>query len=262
MFGEAHRGGRSRVMRALLGACLVTLLSGCAANSVTTLLKASTQRDGIVPSGAVVQGELRGRAFEVGSVGFEVRAAADKQGPDIPDAAYLQLFDTQLRKAFAGAGLDNGALPAHRVDVAIEKLKLMPAKFLIGQRSLLRVRMEVAPPAGPILMRGQFESFVAPPTVMIMGGGYVVPVVLPFEGQEYVALSKLFPAVAVVIAATTQGLQQGKTLDEIRIYPKDIEAGTTIGPDLFLEKAPFGMTAMDYKDMRRVILEAKARGEQ
>jgi hypothetical protein len=249
-------------MRALLGACLVALLSACAANSVTTLLKASGQRDGVVPSGTVVQGELRGRAFEVGSVDFNVREPADKQGPDIPDGAYLRLFDTQLRKAFAGAGLDIGALPARHVDVAIEKLKLMPAKFLIGQRSLLRVRMEIAPLGGPVLMRGQFESFVAPPTVMIMSSGYVVPIVLPSEGQEYVALSKLFPAVAVVIAATTQGLQQGKTLDEIRIYPKDIEAGTTIGPDLFLEQAPFGMTEMNWKEMRRVISEAKVRGEQ
>jgi hypothetical protein len=69
----------------------------------------------------------------------------------------------------------------------------------------------------------------------------------------------MFPAVAVVIAATTQGLQRGRTLDQIRIYPKDIEAGTTISPDLFLDKAPFGMTAIDYKEMRRVIEAARAR---
>jgi hypothetical protein len=39
-------------------------------------------------------------------------------------------------------------------------------------------------------------------------------------------------------------------------------AGTTIGPDWFLEKALFGMTRMDYKELRWVISEAKARGEQ
>jgi hypothetical protein len=65
----------------------------------------------------------------------------------------------------------------------------------------------------------------------------------------------------VVIATTTQGLQQGKTLDEIKVYPEDIEAGNTISPGLFLENAPFGMTALDYAEIGRAVRAAKARGE-
>ena len=69
----------------------------------------------------------------------------------------------------------------------------------------------------------------------------------------------MFPAIAVVITATTQGLQQGKTLDQIKVYPKEIEAGTMISPDLFLKNAPFGITQMDYKEIKRAISTAQAR---
>ena len=75
---------------------VLVLLSGCATNSVTTLLKASKQTDAIMPSTSVVQDELKARAFEVGTVAFDLGKAADKRGPDIPDSAYLELLDTQL----------------------------------------------------------------------------------------------------------------------------------------------------------------------
>jgi hypothetical protein len=242
---------------------LLALLSGCASNSVTTLLEASKQTDAVVPGVSVIQTELKGRAFEVGTVAFDVRKAQDKHGPDIPDSAYLELFEEQLRKAFRGAELEKGAIPAHPVNVAIERLKLEPARFLIPGISVFRVRMEITSADGETLMRGQLQSFLSAPMVMVpAAGGVMVPVALPFEAQEYVALAKMFPAVAVVIAATTQGLQQGKTLDEIKVYPQDIEAGTMISPDLFLKNAPFGMTAMDYEEMGRVIRAARARGER
>jgi len=249
-------------MRTLHCAVLLVLLAGCASNSVTTLLKASKQTDPIMPSALVVQNELKGRAFEVGSVGFDVRKAADKQGPDIPDSAYLELFDLQLRRAFDGAGLGKGSMPAYLVNVAIERLKLKPSTFLISEASILRVRMEIARPEADILMRGQFQGFLAGRMTSIVGGGVIAPLALPAKGWEYVALAKLFPAVAVVITATTQGLQQGKTLDEIKVYPNDIDAGAMISPDLFLKNAPFGVTQMDPREIDRAIESAKTRGDR
>jgi len=245
-----------RTMRYVM---LLALLSGCASNSVTTLLKASKQTDAIVPSASVIQSELRGRAFEVGTVAFDVRKAGDKQGPDIPDSAYLELFDGQLSKAFRGAELGTGDMPAHPVDVAIERLKLKPATPLIAGTSIFRVRMEIPTPSGEVLMRGEFQSYLAAPTVIVFASGVVVPISLPCSGQEYVALAKMFPAVAVVIATTAQGLQQGKTLDAIKVYPEDIEAGNIISPDLFLKHAPFGLTQIDHKEIDRVVKDAKAR---
>jgi hypothetical protein len=97
---------------------------------------------------------------------------------------------------------------------------------------------------------------------MIYSSGFVFPVPVPYEGQEYVALAKMFPAVAAVIATTTQGLQQGKTLDQIKIYPSDIEAGGTIHPDVFLKKAPLGMTAMSQNEVRKAIQAAQACGDR
>ena len=246
-------------MRTLRCAALLVLLSGCATNSVTSLLKASNQTDAIMPSASVVQNELNGRAFEVGTVGFDVRKAEDKQGPGIPDSAYLELFESQLKKAFDGAGLEKGATPAYSVNVAIERLKLKPATFLIPDSSVFRVRMEIVRPGGENLVRGQFQSFLPPPSFIVIASGVMVPIALPTKGWEYVALAKMFPAVAIVITTTTQGLQQGKTLDEIKVYPKDIEAGTTISPDLFLKNAPFGVTQIKYNEIDKAIRAAKAR---
>ena len=254
----ASASGGALPCPALFCSALLVLLSGCASNSVTTLLKASKQTDAIMPSDSVVQGELKARAFEVGTVAFDLRKAADKHGPEIPDSAYLELLDAQLRKAFNGAELGKGAMPAYPVNVAIERLELKPAMFLIPEFSVLRVRMEIARPDAEILMRGQFQSFLSSPTVVVIASGVVAPIALPAKGWEYVALGKMVPAVAIVIAATTQGLQQGKTLDEIKVYPKEIEAGNLISPDLFLKNAPFGMTAIGYKEMDGVIRAAKA----
>jgi hypothetical protein len=252
------RGGRATASGALFCAATLVLLSGCASNSVTTLLKASNQTDAILPSASVVQNQLKARAFEVGTVGFDLRTAGDRQGPDIPDSAYLELLHAQLNKGFASAELGKGAMPAYRVNVAIERLQLKPARFPIPEASVLRVRMEIAPPDAEIVMRGQFQSFFSSPTVMVIVPGFVAPIGLPSKGWEYVALAKMFPAVAVVITTTTQGLQQGKTLEEIKVYPQDIEAGTMISPDLFLKNNPFGITQMNYKEIDRAIRTAQA----
>ena len=72
------------------------------------------------------------------------------------------------------------------------------------------------------------------------------------------ALGKIFPSVAAVIAATTQGLHQGKTLDRIKIDPKDIEAGTLIGPDLFLEHEAFGMKPITRREIDQAVQAARA----
>jgi hypothetical protein len=260
--GTADLSGNPAPLRTVRWVLLLALLSGCASNSVTTLLKASKQTDPIVPTSGVVQSELKGRAFEVGSIAFDLAKAEDKQGPDIPDSAYLELFGTTLRKAFDGASLGTGTAPACPVNVAIEQLKLNPARFPIAEMSVFRVRMEVTPAGGETLMRGQFQSYLSGPVILVpTGSGVMIPVALPFSHQQYVALAKMFPAMAVAIATTTQGLQQGNTLDEIKVYPEDIEAGNIISPGLFLKNAPFGMTQMDYAEIRRVIRAAKARGE-
>jgi len=56
-----------------------------------------------------------------------------------------------------------------------------------------------------------------------------------------------------VLTTTTQGLQQGKTLDQIKVYPQDIEAGNIISPDLFLKNSPFGITQISRSVIDSVI---------
>lgn len=61
-----------------------------------------------------------------------------------------------------------------------------------------------------------------------------------------VAISKMFPAMAVVITDTFEGLQQGKSLEEIKIYPNSMIVGGIIVPDMFLENNKYGMQPIDY----------------
>jgi len=254
------RGMRSPTAGALFCAALSVLLAGCATNSVTTLLKASKQTDPVVPSVSVVQQEFKGRAFDVGTVTFDVRRLEDRQEPGIPDSAFVELFESQLKKAFYLAGLGNGATPAHAVNVAIEELKLQPALLLIPTASSLRVRVQIVDADGTVLMRGELLSVCPPPTVMVFAPGIVAPIPVPAKDWEYTALAKMFPAVAVVIATATQSLQQGKTFDEIRVYPDAMMAGSVINPAWFLDKDPLKMTQMDYSEMYRVIRAARSRG--
>jgi hypothetical protein len=255
--------GRTRACRVLARIAALALLSGCASNNVTTLLKASKQKDAVLPAAAVVQGQLKGRAFEVGRVAFDPREAEDKQGPDIPASAYVELLRAQLEKAFARAGLGTGSVPAYPVNVTIERVTLKPANFLIiSAPSTLRIQVTIATATGQDVMRGQFEASFPPPVTTIYASGFVIPVALPAKDWEYVALARMFPAAAVVVTETVLGLQAGKTLDEIKIYPHDIDAGALISPDSFLKSSPFGMTQMSSEEIGRVIREARAREGQ
>lgn len=210
-----------------------------------------------IPSASVVQTELKGRVFVLGNIYFDERHSEAMERIGIPDAAYKALLQDQLLKAFPAAGLYQGMAPACSVNVAIEHLRFTKGKFLIPDPSVLRVRMEIIDAKNLVILRGQLESrYLAATTVILPGIVGAIPTA--WEGQQYVALAKMIPAVAVVMTRITQGLQQGKTLDAIDVYPDPLLAGGVISPDHFLEGKPYGLTKMQPDEIARIIKASTA----
>lgn len=116
--------------------------------------------------------------------------------------------------------------------------------------------MEISRPDGTILMRGELESRYLPSIPIILPG---VVGMLPtgFEGKEWQAIRKMIPAVAIAVTRVTSGLQSGKGLDSIEVYPEDLQAGGVIMPDSFLRGAPYGLSELTSEEISAAISSTK-----
>ena len=232
-----------------------TLLWSCATNSARSLIEASKSSDPVIPDEKVITAELEGRAFKLGEVRFDQDAALQNLA-DIPDEAYPILLQGQLQKAFQSAGVTQGEPPNHLVDIFINQLKFTKGTFVVPDPSILHVTMEISRPAGTTLMRGELESRYLPAIPVIVPG---VVGILPtgFEGQEWQAIRKMIPAVAVAITRVIGGLQAGKGLDAIEVYPEDLQAGGVIMPDSFLRGEPYGVSELTAEDIDAAVSAIK-----
>ena len=131
------------------------LLSGCTATAMTLMEYAGTQ-DAVIPSPAMLQGELKGRAFEVGAISIQHWPHVGEGTLKLPDAAYIRLLDDQLRKAFAAGGLQAGNTPAYKVTSIIEIAKFTGGGLVVPTPSVFQVVMQVERPDGTQVMRGRF----------------------------------------------------------------------------------------------------------
>ena len=93
------------------------------------------------------------------------------------------------------------------------------------------------------LVRGQYETRYLETFPIILPD---VVGAIPLPSDALVAISKMFPAMAVVITDTVEGLQQGKSLEEIKIYQDPMIVGGIIVSDIFLKNNKYGMQPMDY----------------
>ena len=229
-------------------AVMASLLSGCASNSVLTLMDASKHGDIVVPNAGVIEQEFKGRAFRAGKTALDAGAAV-RLPAGYADGFFRTLIQRQVEKGFRDAMLESGNAPASTVDIVVEEMKFTQGRFLIPDPSVLRVRIEVRNADGRTLMRGEMESRYHP-TVPIAVGGVMSVVAIGGEGQEWVAAGKMIPAVAVAITRTMAGLQSGKALGEIEIYPESLAAGSVIMPDLFLRDSPYGLAQLTKSELQ------------
>ena len=108
-----NRNLKTAATLAAMGAA--ALLSGCAANNLHIAGNSPLRNT------AFVQKEFKGHAFVLGTVtaaSSQMQSTADHT---LPTKAYLELLRYDLEKAFKNAGLNNGTLPAYRVDVEVDQ---------------------------------------------------------------------------------------------------------------------------------------------
>lgn len=225
---------------------LVLTLCGCATNNATTLtlINASKKTEPLLPSAAIVDSELKGRSLEVGRIYFDIVNDDPKQRLDISSKDIESLFDRPLRQGFAAAKLVSGKEPAYTVNVAIVDVKLKRGIILFP--CVFRVRMEIARPDQTKVMSAELEARYI--YIILVPGG-----ALPGWTSPLTALSEMLPATAVVMTKTALGLQEGKALDSIEIYPEYISAGGVIYPPyLFLKGHPFGIYPLSNEELANV----------
>lgn len=230
----------SRLGGAACAAALALLLGGCASNSASTLIEASQYRPQPpqLPSGAVVEDELAGRALRLGRVYADLGAQDAKERMNVAPESFATLFERPVRRAFEAANLGNGKTPAYTVDYAITGVKLREGITL--RPSVLVVRMEISRPDGSRVMAAELQSryLLTIPPAMLAGDSTEMPT----YNSPVVALARMVPATAAVATRIAAGLQQGKTLDEIAVYPHAVAAGSLISPPgYFLQGRPYGL---------------------
>jgi len=189
---------------------MCALLLSCATNSAQSLINASSSVNPVIPEKKVIAQELKGRAFRLGNVTYSEDVAMENM-PNLAVRAYPILLHNQTLKAFEHAALEKGGQPVCLINIIINKLKFTKGVFLFPDPSILNVTMEVIKPDGSALMRGNFESRYMP-TILIMVPGVVSAIPAGFKGQEWQAVGKIIPAMAVAITKVATGLQAGKGL--------------------------------------------------
>jgi hypothetical protein len=246
---------KTRLLEVITLIVICALLCSCATNSALSLIEASKSLDTVIPGKEIVDHKLKGRAFKPGKVDYAQDAIVESM-VDIPDEAYPILLQAQVQKAFLSVALDEGEQPAYPVSIVINRLKFTEGTFMIPDPSILHVTMEINQPNSTTIMRGEFESRYMPAIPVIVPG---VVGILPtgFEGQEWVAFRKIIPAMSIAITRVIKGLQEGKGLDEIEVYPDDLQAGGFIMPDSFLRGKPYGLSELSSDDISAAISMVK-----
>lgn len=193
-------------------------ISGCATTAERVIKSASD--NALLPSGEIIQNELKQRAFEIGDIYLDIRTECPKSDHVLPDEAYIKLLRHQVEKAFITAQLQKGMLPAYVINIAIEEMRFTTGRFLIPKPSIFQVRIEIIRPDKTLVMRGSLKS-TEMKTVTGFIGGILSPIAIPHGNISSMAHSKLIPAMAVLITKVMTGLKEGKPVDAIEILSDD-----------------------------------------
>lgn len=230
-----------------VSALFMFLLSGCAANNAVTLMKASQKADPLIPSAVTVEQEFKGRSFYQDNVYVDPQASLHLiEGTSAE--YFVNLIRQQVLKAFTAAKLQEGKLPACSVRIIVEEMKLTRGMFILPDPSILRISLEVYNVSDDLLLKGSLETRYMPMIPIILPG-IVGALPTSFAGQEWGAVVKMIPAVAVATTKIIQGLQQGQGLEQIKIYPDSLATGGIIIPDAFLKDNPYGLSELTVNDL-------------
>jgi hypothetical protein len=230
-------------------AAFALLLSGCTATAMTLMEFAGTQ-DAVIPAPATLQGELKGRALEVGTVSMNPWPRTGPGTLKLPDAAYVRLLDDQLRKAFAVADLEKGSTPAYRVNAIIEVARFTDGGAFFPLPSLLQVTMQVERPDGSKAMQGRFIARGNVVSVPVSTNGMIWMAAVPWPGGAVRDLSLAVPAMADTMAHVGLGLRNGVPLEAIEISAQDDVS--VIQPAAVLRDSRLGMRSLSEAELRTI----------
>lgn len=230
--------------RFLTGLVFILSLSACA-TTAQRMFESAGGGDTILPSQSVVESDLKGSSYELGSVHLSIDAANSQFV--LPEDAYVKLMRHQLAKAFERAGVVQGTIPATTVNVAIERMQFIKGGWLFSSPSVLRARMEIVRPDKGVLLRGSVEcvDFAA---VTFPLGGILIPIAVP-HSSESMAHAKLIPAVASLLASIVRGLQEGNTPEAITLLPDDFPSPPAT---YVLQQSKLGLTPLTKADTEEV----------
>lgn len=226
------------------------LLAGCAATAMTLMQHAGDQ-DAVIPTATSLRGELKGRAFEIGDIRVDHWPHTGAGSLRLPDSAYIQLLDDQLRKAFAAAGMKDGNTPLYKVNSVIEIAKFTGGGAVIPVPSMFQVLMTVERPDGSTAMRGRFKARGRVVSVPVTVGGVLYLAAIPLPGGAVADLGGMVPAMADTMTRVAQGLRNGTPLDAIQISWQDDV--TVIQPAPVLRDSKLGMRQLSGQDIARLI---------
>lgn len=236
-------------MRLTILMILMFAVSSCASSyTARTQLVESSTSVLIIPEPQQISTELEGRSFALRSISFDL-VDAIVTIPELPNELYPKLLEHQVRKGLLAAQAGKGISPPYSIDLSIRLLQLNKGRFMIPNRSVLRVRLELLRPDETKVMSGEYEVVSTAPTASVMIQGSFLPIAFPTS--KYRAMSELFPAAAAVVTKIVSGLQQGRVLSEIKII-RDVYGGnpTKLTPsDAVLSDNSFGFTRLTHKDL-------------
>lgn len=233
--------------------CLSLLfIQSCASNSALTLLKASKSDPLVSPPQQDIDGEIRGRAIHLGGITLE---PSSMQGNTdwVSERFLINLVEHQITKAFQNGGLGEGELPACQVHFSLTKVKFTEGRFLIPDPSILRMDMRLIDQESNELMKGSLESRYMSATVPVPVDGVIADVALPVKGRDITALTKMIPATVVAATVILDGLKQGRTLDEIKVYPDVLATGSIVVPHVFIRDNAYGLSELTGEDFGRAM---------
>lgn len=222
--------------RLFIGISLILALTGCA-TTAQQLVQYASGDGAILPTQTVAQSELKGRSIELGNVYLALDVA--KSHFVLPEDAYVKLMRHQLAKAFKRAGVAQGTTPPYTVDVAIERMDFVKGGWLFLKPAVLRARMEIVRPDRVVVMRGSVQC-IDMAAVTIPLGGILTPIAVP-HSTESMAHAKLIPAEASLLARIAMGLQEGKTLEAITVFPDEFQSPQA---DYVLQHIKLGLTPL------------------
>lgn len=135
-----------KAVKFLMIICSFAIISGCAGNNVVTLMKASKEKNPIIPTKITVNNLLKGRAFKLGDVSLNESNFDEGELQNIIPGVFEDLVKINIEECFNKSNVNTGEKPHFTFNLSIEDIKLLNGSIFVPNLSMLRVKLEILQP--------------------------------------------------------------------------------------------------------------------